>query len=279
MSSNLLDSDNNSETVQTQVYRASMDPSHSHFRHVLTLLGRQRRDAGDTVRLQTLYHGEGAPAGRWAAPQDRCRGQAEQGERQEQHAHPGLRRRSHTQKRGSSGDGDGDGATISALLRPTKRQRGALRRSGSARTEWTSPAGRGLKLSSSCTEQQEEQASDGPLGTRWWWAGASLLPSCIMEEGRGTTTGVRVTRHLWKWEWEGREGGRVMKMRRAEDEDEEMRYKTVINHPVVPSHRRLHTPTQPGSSGHHSRSVKSDLLRSFLHQLMFWLIFKWRRNA
>lgn len=94
--------------------------------------------------------------------------------------------------------GDGDGATISALLRPTERRRGALRRSGSARTEWTSPAGRGLKLSSSCTEQQEEQASDGPLGTRRWWAGASLLPSCIMEEGRGTTAGVRVTRHLWK---------------------------------------------------------------------------------
>lgn len=49
----------------------------------------------------------------------------------------------------------------------------------------------------------------------------------------------------------------------AEDEDEEMRYKTVINHPVVPSHRRRHTPTQPGSSGHRSRSVKSDLLGSF----------------
>lgn len=62
----------------------------------------------------------------------------------------------------------------------------------------------------------------------------------------------------------GREGGWVGdEDAAAEDEDEEMRYKTVINHPAVPSHRRLHTPTQPGSSGHHSRSVKSDLLRSF----------------
>lgn len=105
MSSNSSDNDDKSDAVQTHVYRTSMDPSYSHLRHVLTLLGRQRWDAGDAVRLQTLDHGEGAPARRRAGSQDRCRCQAEQGQQQERERdpHPGLRRLGHTQKEGLLG--------------------------------------------------------------------------------------------------------------------------------------------------------------------------------
>lgn len=43
-----------------------------HFSDVFALLRRQRRDAGDSVRLQALKHGEGAAAGAWASAQGWC---------------------------------------------------------------------------------------------------------------------------------------------------------------------------------------------------------------
>lgn len=85
----------------------------------------------------------------------------------------------------------------------------------------------------------------------WGRSGGGLEPtsfsSCTMEEGRGTITGG----HQTPLEvGVGREGGwageGMMKMPAAEDEDEEMRYNTVINHPLVQTHRHRLTPTQPG---------------------------------
>lgn len=43
-----------------------------HFSDVFALLHRQRRDAGDSVRLQALKHGEGAAACAWASAQGWC---------------------------------------------------------------------------------------------------------------------------------------------------------------------------------------------------------------
>lgn len=81
--------------------------------------------------------------------------------------------------------------------------------------QWNVPSWSARILSSSWTEQQEEQEERWASGDTLvvlrvvlgvGGAGASLLLSCTVERGvergreggRGTITGVRVTRHLWK---------------------------------------------------------------------------------
>lgn len=88
----------------------------------------------------------------------------------------------------------------------------AAREARSSHTQWLFswlsgrvkiPAGQGLVLSHSCTEQQEGQASKGASGDMVV-VGCSLslshspFLSSTVKEGRGKTTGARVTRHLGK---------------------------------------------------------------------------------
>lgn len=235
MPSNLSDHGNNSDTVRTQVSPATMDPSYSHFRHVLTLLGRQCRNAGDPVGLQTLDHGEGAPAGRWAASQDRCWGQAEQRKHQEQDASLGQRTLSHTQKEHLLGGwrwrwSDGlCGSPKKEAARSSEELSGTL------------VHGHPPSWSGSDTEQQLYGAAGG-AGERWAsgdtvvvvvvvlvLVGWSLPPSLLHHGGREGHRN-RGQSHQTPLEVRVEKGGRVGRGREdedaaAEDEDEEMRFK------------------------------------------------------
>lgn len=101
-----------------------------------------------------------------------------------------------------------DGVSVGLVLL-MKRQR---ERRGALTTQWLFswlsgrvkiPAGQGLVLSHSCTEQQEGQASKGASGDMVVvGCSLSLSPSPFLsstvKEGRGKITGARVTRHLGK---------------------------------------------------------------------------------
>lgn len=224
MPSNQYKDNNNSDTVQTQVYGANMDPSYSHFRHVLALLGRQRWNAGNSVGLQTLYHGEGAAAGRRAAPQDRCWSQAEQAEHQQQDASPGLR--SHAREHDLLGSGRWSGHLCSS---PSKKLLVTLA------LRWRSGPD---------TEQQLCRAAGG-AGERWASGDTEVvvvlllvgwsLPPSLLHHGEREGHRNRGQSHQTPLEVRVGMEGRVGRERddedaSAEEEDEEMRYKTVINY-------------------------------------------------
>lgn len=165
----------------------------------------QHRDAGDTIGLQALQYGEGTPASQWAASQDGCWCQAEQGEHQGQGKCLGPSCHSHAQA-------ERFGSCRWSQCRLGSLNEEAAREARSSHTQWLFswlsgrvkiPAGQGLVLSHSCTEQQEGQASKGASGDMVVvGCSLSLSPSPFLsstvKEGRGKITGARVTRHLGK---------------------------------------------------------------------------------